>query len=259
MNAQQFNLEMSKLPEPVSELLPPNWEFWRWQLWKFGQDEDPADFMDWPCVYHTMLVRHWIEAVEREYRYLMQDARRWAQVIQMPLVGDDYFGDTIFSQNLIHQAYHLRLWEETTGQHIDKLQSIVEFGGGYGALALVAHRLGFDGDFAIFDLPEFTILQKWFLSQCGVSNVRHIDRVKRESPDLLIALYSLSEVSMSLRDAFLDKIRARSDLFLYSGQWEDWDNVAYFQSNPARFGCSYVQHTELSHMPDKNNWYSIYW
>lgn len=259
MNVIQFNEAMSKLPEPVTDSLPPFWEYWRWQLWQLGQANNPINFMHWPCIYHTMLVRHWPAAVDFEYRYLMQDAKRWGMVIQMSAAGDDFYGDTIFSQNLIHQAYHLKLWEDTTGKRVDELQSIVEFGGGYGALALVANRLGFNGDYAIYDLPEFALLQQWFLSQCGVKNVRHIDKIKREHPDLLIALYSLSEAPMALRDKFLEKVRAKSDLFLYSGKWETWDNVGYFQQNPTRFGCIHSEHTELSHLPDAQNWYSIYW
>jgi hypothetical protein len=228
MNADQLRQAMAKLPEPVTDKKPPHWEFWRRQLWQLAQDDNPINFMGWPCVYHTMLVNHWSMTAEWDY-VVKTDTARWPKVI-MPHTGypTDYFMGTPYSNNMINQAYHVALWESTTGKRIDQLDTIIEFGGGYGAMALLCWRLGFRGKYIIFDLPEFSLLQQWFLSQEGVENVAWPKKVRATEADLLIALYSLSETPTELRDNFLEKVGAKSYLFLYSPTWEGYNNEAYF-------------------------------
>jgi hypothetical protein len=230
MNADQLRQAMAKLPEPVTDKKPPFWEYWRRELWEQCQENDPVEFMKWPCIRHTMLVNHW--SMEREWTYLLQsDTYRWPKVI-LPHSGfpKDYFGPTPYSNNMINQAYHVALWESTTGKRIDQLDTIIEFGGGYGAMALLCWRLGFRGKYIIYDLPEFSLLQQWFLSQEGVENVAWPKRSgKAVRGDLLIALYSLSEIPPVDRSRFLIKATVDSYLFLYSPTWEEYDNETYFK------------------------------
>lgn len=233
MNADQLRQAMAALPEPVTTLKPPHWEYWRWELWQEVQQNDPIFFMNWPCVYHTMLVEHW--SMEKEWSYLLEYGpklwSRWPNIV-LPHIGrPDYFMGSGYSSNMINQAYHIALWENTTGQRIDQLENIIEFGGGYGAMALLCWRLGFRGNCIIYDLPEFSLLQEWFLSQEGVENVawNPVGLEPYAATDLLIALYSLSETPIELRESFLGRVMADSYLFLYSPTWEEYDNVAYFR------------------------------
>lgn len=230
MNAEQLRQAMTALPEPVTDKKPPFWEYWRWELWQETQQGNPVNFMGWPCVYHTMLVNHWSMKEEIDYlRWLSNPLLEKAISLH---IGNppDALGNTPYSKNMINQAYHITLWENTTRKRIDQLDTIIEFGGGYGAMALLCWRLGFRGNYIIYDLPEFSLLQEWFLSREGVENVAW----NPEGPpshtvtDLLIALYSLSETPIELRDNFLGRIRADSYLFLYSPTWEEYDNHGYF-------------------------------
>ena len=66
------------------------------------------------------------------------------------------------SNNLLHHAYNLLQLDLHTPLH--KLPTILEFGGGYGSTARLAFRLGFQGTYLIFDLPEFSALQRFYLS-----------------------------------------------------------------------------------------------
>lgn len=256
MNSEQFKIAMSNLPEPKTNLRPPYWEYWRHNLWELACNDIPEKFMHWPCIGHCMLVRHWPHAIDYEYNQLMTDKERWQPVIEMSVVGNDYYRETSYSQNLIHQAYHLKLWEDTTGKRLDKQKSITEFGGGYGAMALVCRRLGFVGDYVIYDLPEFSLLQQWFLSQCGVE-ATWPGRFTQDKVDLLLALYSLSETPLGVRGVFLGTVKAKSYLFLYSGPWQEYDNSAYFRS--VEYLAHNWSHSELTWLPDKKNWYSIGW
>lgn len=258
MNESQLIARMSELPKPPEGHMPPYWEAWRLNLWQHVTTGDnPKRFWQWPCIYHTMLQNHWAKSIEYEFTQLNP---KYHSSIQMPHFGpDDYFAtsnfSTLFSMNLIHQAYHIQQWQQTTGKRINQLDTIVEFGGGYGAMALLCHRLGFNGKYIIYDLPEFSLLQEFYLSQFGLlDKVSWNPRRKPKDVDLFMALYSLSEVPPKERDALI--VRANSYLCLYSGQWEQWNNVEWFK----RFAGETVlkwEHTELSHLPDKNNWYSI--
>lgn len=238
--------EMAKLPEPITDKQPPYWQFWRHQLWRLAQVDDPAKFELWPCVYHCMLVNHWPDAVTYE-RLIIGDFLPFEQNEPTPA---QY-------KNLIHQAYHLWKWQQVTGRRVADLSTIVEFGGGYGAMALLCHRLGFRGRYVIYDLPEFSLLQQWYLEQHGVKAEWNPKR-KPKGVDLFMALYSLSEVPFEDRPKF--EIEASSYLFLYSGLWEGWNNVDYYQRQwpLMRPGYSWWSE-ELRHLPDAGNHYTIGW
>lgn len=262
MDVNEFKSAMAKLPEPKTEALPPYWEYWRRDLWERVQNDNPTQFWRWPCVYHCMLVSHWAEPVEREFEAL---ADRYKSATHVPHFGPDdelrtKYAVTPYSMNLIHQAYHIQQWEEATDLRLNRLETIVEFGGGYGAMALLCHRLGFEGKYIIYDLPEFSLLQEYYLSHFGVlDKVSWNPKRKPKDVDLFMALYSMSEMPLSERGPLVPK--AKSYLFLYSGIWQGWDNVSFFQrAVPELTGHGegmQWRHTELSHLPDKNNHYSI--
>ncbi len=221
---------------------------------------DPSLFWQCPAIYHTMCQAHWPFSIDYEFNQL--DLNRWQYAIQVPHFGpDDYLSGTRYSMNLIHQAYHLAQWESATGKRIEQLDTIVEFGGGYGAMALLCKRMGFDGKYVIYDLPEFSLLQEYYLSQFGMlDKVEWNPKDKPKDIDLFMALYSLSEVEPSERSGFIQPY-AKSFLCLYSGQWEQWNNVDWFKNVLPKI-AQYIkqwQHTEIGHLPDAWNFYSIGW
>lgn len=258
--------EMSKLPEPPNDSHPPEWDHWRFDLWQRAQEDDPHNFTKWPAIYHTMLVSHWKSIIESiEIQYVDNNAPKFRQIIQ-PFNTSDFL-------NYIHQAYHILRWQEMTGLNISDMGSIYEFGGGYGAMALVCNRLGFKGKYYIYDLPEFSLLQQWYLEECGIDNVEWIDN--RQHPlgdvsmdvDLMIACYSLSETGFEQRSFVLTEVLAGSYLFLYSNRFEQFDNATYFQHpgkgegfefNPLRYETMNWRHERIEHLPPES-WYSWGW
>ena len=240
--------EMAKLPEPVTDQKPPHWAYWRLNLWEWAQNDKPENFTKWPCVHHCMLVDHWWPGpmqAEVDYVYTSPD-------VQSHILNNDKNSD---SRNHIHQAYHLLRWQEETGKRIADMQTIYEFGGGYGATALVANRLGFTGKYYIYDLPEFALLQQWYLEQQGIANVEWRQRIVKQDVDLLIACYSLSETTIEQRDSVLSKVNADNYLFLYSAQWEGYNNRGYFSG--LDFGKTWA-HSHIEHLPPES-WYTWGW
>lgn len=255
MTPDQLRQRMTQLPRPETTLKPPYWQAWRLELYDWILANDPAQFWRCPAVYHCMLVNHWSEPVKYEFLELTQRLRLETAI---PHAGpDDTLMGTRLSMNLIHQAYHILQWEQATGRQINALDTIVEFGGGYGAMALLCHRLGFDGKYIIYDLPEFSLLQEYYLSQFGLLDmVSWNPKRKPKGIDLFMALYSISEVPLEQRVKFM--VKADSYLFLYSGQWETWNNVEWFGQLAMSTALEW-RHSEIGHLPDRGNFYSIGW
>lgn len=243
--------EMAKLPEPKTDKKPPLWEFWRWQLWQLAQTDDPHNFHKWPPVYHTMLQDHWPDAIAKEFEHIR---------VHNSGVATVFYGERNFSEylNLIHQAYHILRWQEATGQRIADMRSVYEFGGGYGAMALVCNRLGFRGQYYIYDLPEFALLQQWYLSECRVDNVTWEGIDAWRGVDLFIACYSLSETDYAERDRIFSTKEASSYLFLYSNKFEQYDNIEYFQGLDDKLDVDRWAHAKIEHLPPES-WYTWGW
>jgi len=184
------------------------------------------------------LVCHW--SMDYQLSQLKADGwQRWeAAIAATPYsVEEDLHPGTTYSKDLINQAYHLLMWERCTGDRVEWLDSIAEVGGGYGALALVCHRLGFRGTYTVYDLPEFSLLQRWFLGQLGVE-ARCVTRLnrRRQEADLLVGIYSLSEMTLARRKQILDAWPAASYLLVYSSDWQEYDNRDWFAAWAAGLG-----------------------
>lgn len=243
--------EMSKLPEPKTDKRPPEWAYWQLDLWRHAQNDSPYNFTKWPPIHHCMLVDHW--------RYIVESAEiPFVNPVVPAILADcPNLSDGL---NRIHQAYHILRWQEATGLNIADMQSIYEFGGGYGAMALVCNRLGFKGKYYIYDLPEFALLQQWYLEEFGVESVEWVDGLDTTSVDLLIACYSLSETDYTERDRFLTRTWAKSYLFLYSNKFEDYDNIWFFQRPGLErhlYGHQWA-HSHIEHLPPES-WYTFGW
>ena len=76
-----------------------------------------------------------------------------------------------------------------------------------------------------------------YLSNVGIDDVefcfdrgpKHKDDML-ERIDLLIALYSITEVEPGFRETFIYTYPARSYLFAYAANWDGWDNIAWAHS-----------------------------
>lgn len=103
--------------------------------------------------------------------------------------------------NATHQAYHLvRLGNVS-------VNSILEFGGGYGCMRRLFFRAGYIGDYTIIDLPEIIELQKRYLGI--IPTIWETDPEKPQKADLVLAMWSLSETSPEFRKRFVETVDAK--------------------------------------------------
>ena len=215
---------------------------------------DPADFLHWPAVEQTMVIRrHRRVAAALDHLRARPDwGRRWRSAVRETTLGHPRPLPRCpwSSANLIFQAYHLCRFEEVTGCALASMPLIVEFGGGYGRLCQLAHDLGFRGTYVIFDLPEVAVLQRFYLRHVGIAvseprgatwpspgvvTVVDVDtlaallRGRPRGEAAFVAVGSLSEAPLALRETLLAEV-ASFDAFLifYAAQHDAFDNRAYF-------------------------------
>lgn len=229
MNANELRAAFAALPPLEGELPAHTWHKHRLMLREHVQRDEIAKFLQWSTVVATMFVGTGAAFTPVQLSRLTP---RYLGAIAEPGVGTPERYDGWTSGNLIHQAYHLMQWEQATGKHVEELDSIVEIGGGYGALALICARLGFCGRYVIADLPELELLQRYYLSNCGVEGVGWIPvHELDEGCNLLIALYSITEMEVDDRWGILNNVPAQHLLLCHQTGFTPFktrvDNVAW--------------------------------
>ncbi|HEX8912733.1 MAG TPA: hypothetical protein VF796_10275 [Humisphaera sp.] len=209
--------------------------------------QDPRRFLSWEVIRQTMFVDDapYVRAELSALRAEPDWAARWEPAVREDAVGAPPPCPAYrrSSGNLIHHAYHLSQFERATGWRIGSVGSVLEFGGGYGSLCRLAQNLGFAGRYTILDVPEFSALQRYFLSSrpaaaggARVECVTDVDRLGAAAaagpaPVLFVATWSVSETPLSVRGPVLDRV-AGADAFLigYQHRFGEVDNVAFFEA-----------------------------
>lgn len=234
--------------------------------------EDPRGFLRWDVVREAMFVGNasYI-AVELSYLQTHKEwSTRWEAAIEETIQGcpTPYYRYLKSSGNLIHHAYHLARFEEETGLRIDSLKCIFEFGGGYGSMCRLAHRLGFRGKYVIFDLPHFSCLQSFYLASLGLdvktkeqlgeaTGIFCVDTLKDVelaqiggTNSVFIATWSFSETPLYIREQLLPQISlSDSHLIAYQDYFGEVDNVDYFARQPEFNANLNLINEKIAHLP----------
>lgn len=230
MEIEEFKTRLLSLPTPS-----PNgfWSGKRADLRNHvASGESVEMFLTWPEITSTMFVGNApYTGYELDMLQHSPDWRRYEVAIREDGLGAPVMYNRDTSGNLIHQCYHLMQWEITTGLSVSDLESIVEIGAGYGALCKIVRRLGYTGDYLIYDLPELCELQRWYLGELGIdatwSDCPPSDTLQS---DLLIALWSLSEMHGDNQDAYMRHLQPHHYLLAaLDAPWEGQDNAFLFR------------------------------
>ena len=240
--------------------------------------DDPREFLTWDVVTGSMFVGNRL-FVESELEYLMKRQNWktvWEHVIQEDPVGKPkrHNREKRSSGNRIHTAYHLARFEAQTRFSVNECGLIVEFGGGYGSLCRLIHKLGFTGLYVIYDLPELVALQKFYLRSLSMpfieendilapgkrsgifctSDINVLQQMDGHAADrsLFVATWSLSETSSSFRQDVISIpviCSAGSYLIAYQKYFEETDNTDFFLRWSAQRPDLDWYDSEISHMP----------
>ncbi|MHA2046793.1 MAG: hypothetical protein ACW99G_18540 [Candidatus Thorarchaeota archaeon] len=239
MTHEELIARAESLPEMPDWEKDTRWGENRISMRRHFFNADPEDLLCWSTVTATMFVGE--NKVTRKALELLKLTDRW-DIYFLLGINECDFGSPkrmkecpTTSGNLVHQAYHLSQWERITERRVEDAKKIIEFGGGYGAMCAIARRLGFKGEYVIIDLPEMSLLQEFYLSNlrmeatyisCDLSTDLR-DCVPRNC-DLMIAMHSLSETPVAMRNNFMDAITPRSWLMSYQAEFLTVDNKHWF-------------------------------
>jgi len=236
--------------------------------------EDPRAFLRWDPIVYTMYVGDTL-CIREELKHLKRSSKwniRWKTLIEESPAGNPRRSALYprSSGNVIHHAYHLCRLEEKTGVDIGDLELVVEFGGGYGSMCRLIHKIGFRGRYVILDLPEFSALQRFYLQLVdvpvcpiyssdgnGVVTVSDVQVIEKYIPRLFagesafIATWSISEAPLELRQSIMPLI-SQFDVILiaYQERFCDVDNISFFENWRGSFGGSLNWFDEqINHLP----------
>jgi hypothetical protein len=217
-------------------------------------EADPWEFLRWDVIASTMVKRGKVD-ITNQLSHLQKhpDWRtRWRPALREHTVGfpRPFYRHPKSSGSLIQHAYEACRFEEATGVPLASMRVIVEFGGGFGCMCRTLHQLGFTGSYLIYDLPELSTLQRFFLPHVGVRTgtkgatqlppsgvvtISAVDGFKRlvrsrpPGPAAFIATWSLSEAPLALRAAILSELTAFEAFLLSYGEFfEGVDNRTFF-------------------------------
>lgn len=242
-----------------SEYLRFTWPRRQAELRRKVHTDNPTEFLSWSMIHECLFVGD-SPAAQKQLEALRDDWDYW-----WPAIKETSFGKPSgmaacpeTSGNIVHQAYILKQWEDASGKRVKDLGSIFDFGGGYGAMARLCYRLGFRGVYLIHDLPEFLLLQQFYLSNAGITNVvftNDIEPLEGMEFDLFIAACSLSEIPFEIRDEALNGITARNYVILYQYEYKDRDNHRYFYDWAETMTEHKWQNYPVPHY--KRHWYLV--
>jgi hypothetical protein len=128
---------------------------------------------------------------------------------------------------------------------------IFEFGGGYGNMCRLLHKLRFQGRYVLFDLPAFSALQKFYLESAGLTvhpvgsfekerkgcfcisemeQLKYVLSSGKTNNSMFIATWSISETPLELRNNVLPHVKDfGAFLIAYQSGFKEIDNLSYFQ------------------------------
>lgn len=165
---------------------------------------------------------------------------KWQEAIIESPVGNPppYETYPASSGNIITHALNLSFLFSQTDCKLEKLDAIFEFGGGYGCLCRLMHRLGFSGEYTSLDLPALICLQRYYLSRTLNERITFLEDADKFSEklavnrgnSLFVAMWSISEAPLSLREKILDAVCINTDyvFICFQSQHKDFDNMAIF-------------------------------
>jgi hypothetical protein len=237
--------------------------------------QNAREFLRWDVVSYTMFVAT-AHFVRTELTFLKKRSnwkQRWKAAITESWVGHPrpYPFHPSSSGNLIHHAYHVAQFEQATGIDVAMLDFVLEFGGGYGSMCRLFHKLGFKGTYVIFDLAPFSALQTYYLKALGlpVLNAHEAANnhpgircvVERErlaaivaqrqlaANTLFLATWSLSEAPVSVRDGILPLVSDfHSFLLAYQDRFGEVDNTQFFEKWKSTLSRVAWHHWQIPHL-----------
>lgn len=221
-NLSELYRQLSK--KNIQKYITPVWDDYNSALEKQLLPKLPYNFLAKREIAGSMFVDERGDWMQQQIQLLEMHYSRDAlnYLLQENQVGSPNIASKRYntSHNSIHHLYHLARYEIETGTKLTDIQTVVEWGGGYGNLAKIYRRLNpYSHTYIIIDTPLFICLQKAYLTSTlsasqvnvvdssagivpGVVNLLPVGEVSRIdlSADIFISTWAISESSKFSQD-----------------------------------------------------------
>ena len=249
---ENFIYKLNSLPKVN---LNPTWEKFIGEFYENVKMHKLNEFIRWPIIYKTMGDSFGLGLI-KEFNYVKKHTA-WDEKLKFAIIDTGFgYPEPFFlypksSGLTIHNLYHILQFQSTTGREISSFDNIFEFGGGFGNMCRLIHKLGFTGEYTIYDIPEFSCLQKLYLQGHELISSKGIDitsdkiklistlkesekgdaQFENNKKTLFIATWSLSESPIDLREKILKMLPSEcSFLIAYQSHFDEISNVEYFDN-----------------------------
>ncbi len=262
MKKKKFREKMAAMPKISIKNV---WDEHRMSLRKHAKNEPVKRFTHWSTVRATMFIGN-APYIDDEYEELHADKNwksEWRDTIVDPGVGKPiqypHGDDFRTSGNYIHLVYLLKKWREfaeTEKVVVPSELSFFEFGGGYGAMANILCSYQSDViNYILFDLPEFSLLQRYYLEKVMDTQNVHFETALPKKPtkyDMFVSTAAMSEVPFSLRDRVFEFVYASHYLITFQHRFLGYDNMGYFREFAKKKGLDPDEH--IHHLKPGGHW-----
>lgn len=255
--AQDFSKNYNRLDNfVIDKFTTPLWKKFNERLEKILLPVPPFSFLNDPTIMVSMFATAGGDWMKKELVFLKKNIneKKLKEVLEEDYVGEPLLlnSEYVTSHTVIHHLYHLVKFLATTNTNLESLNTIVEWGGGYGSLIRILKKFKVSkATYIAIDTPLFSCLQSLYLStifgkkevnlllnpkdniMTNKINILPLSFLKdvKVNADLFISTWALSESSKYSQDYVLkeDWFKAKNLLLAYQ------DNPAGL-FNPARVG-----------------------
>lgn len=237
--SQDFSKNYNKLDSfGIDKFTTPLWKKFNARLEKILLPIPPFSFLNDPTIMLTMFATAGGDWMKKELAFLKKriDEKKLKEVLEEDYVGEPLLLNSSYltSHTAIHHLYHLVKFLTATKTRLENLNTIIEWGGGYGGLIRVLKKLKVSkATYIVIDTPLFSCLQWLYLSTIfGEKEVNLLlnpkDSIKKDKINL---------VSLPL----LKDVKIDADLFIST--WAISESSKYSQDYVVKskwFGAKHI-------------------
>ena len=204
----RYYIYLSK--KDISNFMTPIWGNYSQEIEKAILPSPHFSFLRNRIIRTTMFVTAGGKWINEELEFLEKSIpeERLTEILEEDYIGNPILinSEYLTSHNSIHQLYHLMKFQEKTKINLDRLESIIEWGGGYGNMAKILRRMLPGVTYIIIDLPAMSCLQWVYLATIfGEGSVNILPILQNKIEKGKINLLPIS---------FLKDYELRTDLFI---------------------------------------------
>lgn len=106
----------------------------------------------------------------------------------------------------------------------------VEIGGGYGGLCRILYTFSKPESYTIYDLPQVQKLQARYLKDFGIAPIFPEGIPEASKHDLLISWCAWSELDLSTRKEYVEKVISKADRFIICSNYNFYEDMGILAS-----------------------------